>query len=73
MVIFFLPLSVSFHFPLERRTKQKSDSSTNLCSEMWFSSEVVYSLSSVCVWEKKQAGCDVLLAGGLVLVCKKAG
>lgn len=33
----------------------------------------MYSLSSVCVCEMKQAGCDVLLAGGLVLVCTKAG
>ncbi len=35
-------------------------------------SEVVYILSSVYVCEMKQAGCDVLLAGGLVLICTKA-
>ncbi len=35
-------------------------------------SEVVYILSSVYVCEMKQAGCDVLLAGGLVLICRKA-
>lgn len=76
--LFFQPVSVSFHFLSECPTNQKSDSSTTLWSEMWFSSgqwgyELVYSLSSVCVCEMKQAGCDVLLAGGLVLVCKKAG